>query len=352
MTPCLDDTVLFSIAQGHQRLDSKAEAHLAGCDDCRRIFASAVRHAPKREGSSVDVDSEREPTWEELGQGVLVAQRFELEAFLGSGAMGVVWAARDTHTHVRVAVKVARSVSRELSQRFERESAVMSAVDHPSIVASLQFVPATEGRGPCIVMPLLEGETFEARLLRMPRLSVAEVCTIVADVAGALATTHKRGIIHRDLKPQNVFLTPSRAVVLDFGIAKLMADFWEDAARLTRSGVVLGSVAYMAPEQLFGERDVDARADIWALGMMLLRALIGRSVLGESRAEALEAIQRRTWLTAAEVYSLPVPLRDLLGRMLVVEREKRLDDVLHALRVLREAAEGVSLRTPFRASDP
>jgi serine/threonine protein kinase len=352
MTPCLDDTVLFAIAHGHQRLDSKAEAHLAGCDDCRQIFASALRHAPKPEGRAVDLDSHREPTWDELGQGVLVAQRFELEAFLGSGAMGVVWAARDTRTHVRVALKVARSVSRELSQRFERESEVMAAVDHPSIITSLHFVPATEGRGPCIVMPLLDGETFEARLLRMPRLSVPEVCTILADVAGALATTHKRGIVHRDLKPQNVFLTPSRAVVLDFGIAKLESDFWEQAARLTRSGAVLGSIAYMAPEQLFGERDVDARADIWALGMMLLRALIGRSVLGESRAEALEAIQKRTWLTAAEVHSLPVPLRDLLGRMLVVEREKRLTDVLHALRVLREAAEGVSLGTPFRASDP
>ena len=337
MTACPDDMQLFAIAEGHQRLDSSTQAHLAHCDDCRRILASAVRHAPEREGTGAEADASDEPTWEELGQGVLVAHRYELESFLGSGSMGVVWAARDTHTDTRVALKIARSVSPELFQRFDREAAVMSALDHPSIVATLGFVPGTAGRGPCIVMPLLRGETFEARLLRMPRPSIREVCTILADVAGALATAHKRGIVHRDLKPQNVFLTPSRAVVLDFGIAKLLPDVWRDAEQLTRSGTLLGSIAYMAPEQLFGARDIDARADIWALGMMLLRALMGGSPLGSSRAEALAAVQERKWLTAAEVLALPVPLKHLLGQLLVVDRENRLQDVLPALRALREA---------------
>ena len=338
MALCIEDELLLAIAEGYRELDPATESHLARCDDCRRVFASAVRSRgePRRGGAALPPDDE--PSWDELGAGVVVAQRYELERFLGSGAMGVVWAACDRDTGERVAIKIARGLDDDLAHRFAREAEITSTLNHPSIAPTLAFVPRAEARGPCIVMPLLDGETLEARLQRPPALSTAEACSILADVAGALATTHAHGIVHRDLKPQNVFLTNDRAVVLDFGIAKLLPQ-WGHDPRLTRSGAVLGTMTYMAPEQLFGERDIDARADVWAFGMMLLRCLTNRSPFGDgSRAAVLRALRRTPLVAPAELAPLPAALRDVLSRMLVVRKDERLGDVLTVLRVLRDLA--------------
>jgi len=342
MALCIDDELLLAIAEGYRDFDQATESHLARCDDCRRVFASAARsrgeHRGEQSRGEAALPPDDEPSWDELGAGVVVATRYELQRFLGSGAMGVVWAACDRVTGDHVAIKIARGLDADLAQRFAREAEITSTLDHPSIAPTLAFVPGAEARGPCIVMPLLEGETLEARLHRPPTLSTSEACSLLADVAGALATTHARGIVHRDLKPQNVFLTNDRAVVLDFGIAKLLPQ-WGHDPRLTRSGAVLGTMTYMAPEQLFGERDIDARADVWALGMMLLRCLTNRSPFGDgSRATVLRALRRTPLVATADLAPLPTALRTVLSRMLVVRRDERLGDVLTVLGALRELA--------------
>jgi serine/threonine-protein kinase len=336
---CLDDEALLDVAEGRRALDPYTEAHLGGCDLCRRVFAAAARGG----GGTlrgVETDLGDEPSWEELGQGVVVARRYLLERFLGAGSMGIVWAARDTATDGdgdRVALKVARSADPELRRRFEREARVASALDHPNVVRTLDILPAAASRGPCLVMELLEGEPLEARLLRVGALDVREGARVGVAIAAALAAAHAQGIVHRDLKPQNVMLAGARVVVLDFGIAKLLPA-WGAHTKLTATGAVVGTPRFMAPEQIFGEPDVDARADVWALGALLLRVLSGRApVEGSTIGEVTKALRHGTVPDPAVLApALPEDVLALLRSALVVPREKRLADVRRFVDVLAQ----------------
>lgn len=226
---CLGDDTLLDLAEGRRSIDPSVEAHLAECDDCRVVLAIAVRGADTlvdARGNTTTPSEDREPSWDELGPGVVIAGRYELERFLGAGAMGVVYSAKVQNAHWlelpdHVALKISRSFDPELRRRFRREANITLNFLHPNAVRTFDVVAETVDRGPCLVQELLVGETLHARLSRGP-LPLREAARVIVPVAHALLAAHARGIVHRDVKPQNVFLTSDRVVVLDFGIAKLL----------------------------------------------------------------------------------------------------------------------------------
>ena len=210
---------------------------------------------------------------------------YEIVSAVGAGGMGEVYRARDTRLEREVAVKV---LSRDLTssqiarERFQREARTIAALHHPHICA-IYDVGETPEHQAFIVMEFLQGETLEARLRKGPMEIPALLETSLA-LTDALADAHGAGIIHRDIKPANVFLTARGPKLLDFGVAKTArpvagtnAVTQTDAARpmLTAEGAAVGTLAYMSPEQLRGD-EVDARTDLFSLGLVLFQMATGR----------------------------------------------------------------------------
>ncbi len=261
-----------------------------------------------------------------------IGGRFRLERLLGQGGMGVVWAAQDLRDDRRVALKFLRvnNLTEEIARRFYREARAAMAVHHPNVVRIHEVFVGPDGN-PIMSMDCLEGESLAARLDREGKLSLADFCDVFLTVVSAIGSAHARGIIHRDLKPENIFLCKSRAGVdvrvLDFGIAKLTATEGEAArtAGLTATGAMLGTPYYMSPEQVFAEKNIDHRSDIWSLGVILYECLSGRRpVTGDSMGAILQVIMTgipeplRTL-----VPSLPPDILDLSDAMLSIRREDR-----------------------------
>ncbi len=201
------------------------------------------------------------------------AGRFEIERELGRGSIASVYAARDPQSDERVALKV---LLPELSEtmgagRFRQEIAIGSALEHPFIVPIYR-----SGRADGFLyfsMPFLEGESLAQRLDRAGPLEIGEALRIVSQVAEALDFAHERGVVHRDIKPANLMLTPGAAIVMDFGIARLVGEL--GAERLTRAGLAMGSPLYMSPEQATGKHRLDGRADQYSLACVLYEMLAG-----------------------------------------------------------------------------
>jgi eukaryotic-like serine/threonine-protein kinase len=223
---------------------------------------------------------------------------YEIVAPLGAGGMGEVYRARDTRLNRPVAVKVVPAsiaASPDALARFEREARAVAALSHPNILAIYDFGQTTEAT--YAVMELLEGETLRARLAA-GALPARKAVDIGVQVARALAAAHDRHIVHRDLKPENIFLTTDGSVkVLDFGLARIIGTATgqtavETLTVATEPGTVLGSVGYMAPEQVRGD-DADHRADLFALGCVLFEMFTGRRAFSrETAAETMTAILR------------------------------------------------------------
>ncbi|MEO5988193.1 MAG: protein kinase [Candidatus Eisenbacteria bacterium] len=205
---------------------------------------------------------------------------------IGEGGMGVVWKARDQHLDRDVAVKVLSQGALEDTQtreRFRREAHVLSRLSHPGVATIFDF-DAKDGVD-FLVMEYVPGGTLQARLLDGP-LTVDEVLILGSALGDALDDAHRGGFLHRDLKPGNVALTASgRPKLLDFGLARLLHGVQASAA-LTQTGVVVGSLPYMAPEQLLGSAD-DARTDVYALGAVLFEMTAGHRPFHKDRPEAL-----------------------------------------------------------------
>src|SRR5438094_531 len=223
---------------------------------------------------------------------------YEIQSAIGAGGMGDVYRARDTRLDRTVAIKVLSSqltANADLKARFEREARAISALNHPH-VCTLYDVGHQDGVD-YLVMEYLEGETLADAIARGP-LPLHQALSVAIDVAGALDTAHRLGIVHRDLKPGNIMLTKSGAKVLDFGLAKyepqsLGSDDATQQKPLTEEGTLLGTVPYMAPEQLEA-RDADARTDIFALGAIVYEMVTGRRAFeGPSRASLIAAIMER-----------------------------------------------------------
>ena len=211
-----------------------------------------------------------------------VIGNYRVVAELGKGGMGVVYRADHVQLGRPAALKMLLpqlSSDPGIVQRFFNEARAASAIDHPGIVEIYDFGTHTDGRA-YIVMALLKGETLDQRVASGP-LSPLEGATIVAQVAGALAAAHARGIVHRDLKPDNIFLVPNELMpngiqvkLLDFGIAKLGDD--TVAGVKTQTGMMIGTPAYMSPEQCMGKPDLDHRTDLYSVGCILFHVLCGR----------------------------------------------------------------------------
>ncbi len=216
--------------------------------------------------------------------GDLVGERFRLEHELGAGGMGTVYAAIDLQTGARVALKLMRpelAGDERAVERFRREGAALAAIHHASVVQIREIGELPDG-ALYIAMELLEGETLAARLARLGPMSTEQLLPIVLGLCEGLAVAHEGGVIHRDIKPSNIHLpspdalaraerTHERALVklVDFGVARV-AGF----SKMTSTGLAIGTVRYMAPEQLTGSA-IDGRADIYSLGVVLYEALAG-----------------------------------------------------------------------------
>ncbi len=202
-----------------------------------------------------------------------LGDRYALEHELGRGGMATVYLARDVHSGQAVAVKVMHPglVADIGAERFQREMEIAASLHHPLIV------PLTEsgnaGGIPYYIMPYVEGESLYARLQRERQLPLEGALQVTHDVAAALGYAHSRGVLHRDVKPENILLAGGRALVADFGLARAIGA--ADYRRLTETGVIVGTVFYMSPEQLREDRNLDQRADIYSLGCILYEMLAG-----------------------------------------------------------------------------
>ena len=217
--------------------------------------------------------------------GALLRERFEIEQLVGTGGMGEVFRARDRASGEQVAVKIISGTQAHHAARFAREVEVLAELSHPGIVRHI-FHSETPAGELFLVMEWLDGEDLKARLERAP-LTMSEAVTLATRVAEALGAAHARGIVHRDLKPSNLFLPGGQieqVKVLDFGIAHR-----EGRTQLTRTGTMLGTPEYMAPEQARSAGSIDPRVDVFALGCVLFQCLTGTLAFGGDSTAAILA---------------------------------------------------------------
>ncbi len=262
---------------------------------------------------------------------------YEVRGSLGAGGMGEVYRGRDARLQRDVALKIlpeALTRDRDHLRRFEREAQVLASLNHPHIASLYGLEEANGVRA--LVMELVDGPTLAERISSGPMVP-DEALAIAVQVAEALEAAHEQGIIHRDLKPANIKVRSDGTVkVLDFGLAKVYAS---EASRVdiqnsptitgtgTQSGVILGTAAYMSPEQSRG-RPVDRRTDIWAFGCVLFEMLTGHSAFaGDSTAETLANLLQREPDLGALPPPSPPGIRDLLRRCLQKDARRRLRDI-------------------------
>jgi serine/threonine-protein kinase len=287
----------------------------------------------------------------DLEPGTRVAGRYRLLELVGAGAMGSVWAALNETTEREFALKIMNpqaALDPTAVQRFLQEARAAGSLHHPGIVEVYDVGHhVVGGRGgqrlPFLVMELLQGETLESRLAREGQLAPSDVLSLLIEVARGLAAAHEAGIVHRDLKPANLFLhrqpRGSAVKILDFGISKLLGLGASDGV-LTVAGVVLGSPPYMSPEQAGGKLDVDARTDVWALGVIAYRALSGRLPFAAPNYNALmlEIIGRDPEPIARMRPELDARFARIIEQCLRKEREQRPRDARALLQLLETLA--------------
>jgi TolB-like protein/predicted Ser/Thr protein kinase len=285
---------------------------------------------------------------------------YEIVSAIGAGGMGEVYAARDTRLDRDVAIKVLAahlSSNANLRERFDREARAISKLNHPH-VCTLFDVGHQDGID-YIVMEYLEGETLADALMRGP-LPLRQVLRYGREIADALDKAHRLGIVHRDLKPGNIMLTKSGAKVLDFGLAKYdetsrVAGATEATQQrpLTEEGSLLGTMQYMAPEQLEG-RDADARTDIFALGNIVYEMATGRRAFdGKSRASLIAAIMERDPVPISTIQPMtPLALDSVVRRCLAKEPDERLQSARDLAFSLEEIEEQSKSGVVQRAATP
>src|SRR5512147_377422 len=266
---------------------------------------------------------------------------------LGRGGMGEVYVADDLSLDRKVALKFlpdAFTGDPERMARFEREAKLLASLNHPNI-AAIYGLEQAEGKR-FIVMELVEGETLAQRLSK-GALPIDEALGICKQIAAGLEAAHEKGVIHRDLKPANVMITEGDKVkILDFGLAKALSDETQsiDSSQsptlteaMTRPGVILGTAAYMSPEQAKG-KSIDKRADIWAFGCILYECLTGKMAFeGETVTETLAAILKGEPDWQALPATTPPNIRFALRHCLEKDLNRRVRDISDARMMVQES---------------
>ena len=283
---------------------------------------------------------------------------YEILCAVGAGGMGEVYRARDTRLLRDVAVKVlpkALALDPDRVRRFQREAQVLASLNHPNI-ASIHGLEEADGTR-ALVLEFVEGPTIADRVARGP-IPLTEALVIARQIAEAIEAAHEKGIIHRDLKPANIKLRPDGTVkVLDFGLAKMfetqpaaatVSDSPERSASMP--GMILGTAAYMAPEQAKGQ-EADRSTDVWAFGCVLFEMLTGRAVFeGDTSGDILAEVLKTDpdWRQVPE--GTPAAVRQLLRRCLRKDRRLRLHDMADVRIEVEEALSSPSVALPFGRS--
>lgn len=301
---CLDENTVLGLFGGKLPAGElpRVDEHIDQCPECRvlvsslagRDVSSALSASQLSTLNTVPFAPTPAPA-PTLPIGTVVDDRFVIEELVGTGGMANVFRAHDRETGVKVAIKVTHADGGEGDVRFERESRLLVRLNDPAIVRHIAHGRADD-LTPYIAMEWLEGDDLALRLWRTP-LSVEETMQVGARIARALAVAHAAGVVHRDIKPSNIVLRSgdvAQATVIDFGVAH---NGWRDASLVTRTGALLGTLGYMAPEQALHAKHVDARADVFSLGCVLFECLAGRRLF--DGAHAVEIL--------AKVLSAPIP---------------------------------------------
>ena len=281
----------------------------------------------------------------------MLSRRWRVGNKLGEGGMGEVYAADPIGGGARVAIKVLRPEfvsDRDVLLRFLEEARTSMRLVHPNIVRVLEGAQAEDG-SPYLVMELLEGVPLGAYTQNGGRVPLAQAVPILQGILAGLAAAHAEGIVHRDLKPDNVLLTRDASgtfvvKVLDFGIAKVM-DAAGGMGSRTRTGVFLGTPAYMSPEQARSARDVDQRADLWSAGVLFYEMLTGRSAFpAPTEFARLAALLSSEPEPVQKIDPALAPLAGFFERALKKDRSERFSTASEMARALAAAAPGIGSR--------
>jgi serine/threonine-protein kinase len=252
-----------------------------------------------------------------------LGHRYALERELAQGGMATVFVAREVGRQEPVAIKVMHPDLADAlgAERFAREMGIAASLSHPLVVPL--YDSGTAGSLPYYVMPYIEGESLYERLQRERRLPVPEALTIARDTAAGLGYAHSHGVLHRDVKPENILLAGGRALVADFGLARAIGA--ADYRKLTETGIIVGTVFYMSPEQLLEVRDLDQRADIYSLGSILYEMLTGGPPFtGRSLTDIVTRVLKSPVPSIRRVRpDAPAVLDQIIGRALAKSRDER-----------------------------
>lgn len=318
---------------------------LRRCQTCGEEYPSDYLVCP-RDATPLGLDRDAEDPL----LGVVLAGTYRIVRSLGRGGMGRLYEAQHTRLDRRFAIKVlheAQSRSRDATLRFEREARVLSRIRSDHVLDVVDVLRTPDDRA-AIVTARLDGEDLKARLDRVGKLGPAEAIAIARQVCRGLAAAHAQGVVHRDLKPSNLFLESgadgrTAVKVLDFGVAKLAGE-----PELTRTGAVVGTPAYMAPEQARGSSEVDERADLYAVGAVLYRMLTGRSpYTGEEPAALLASLLHESPPRPRSIdRSIPVGLEAVIQRAMARDPDARPADALELERELSAFDPGGEATSP------
>jgi serine/threonine-protein kinase len=225
---------------------------------------------------------------------------YRLGRILGVGGNATVYEAIDRRSNRRVALKVLSNAQEDhhvAEARLGREARTMEAIRHPNVCETLEKGALDDGR-PFVAMELLVGESLRSVFVRDGRLDPENTLELAVQILAGLQAAHEQGVIHRDVKPENIFIHRERdgratVKVLDFGVCRKM-DHTLDSQTLTLTGFVVGTPGYLSPEQAYGDRDLDARADLFAVGLIMFEALTGRpGFLGRTHTELMNGVKDR-----------------------------------------------------------
>lgn len=287
--------------------------------------------------------------------GRVLLERYEILRRIGSGGMGAVYMGRQPAVGREIALKVLRAdlVNNEhVRQRFRREAEIIGRLNHPNTIQLIDYGETSDGLA-VMVMELLVGQALNERLKTKGPLTVPEVIALGKQIAGSLSEAHLIGLVHRDLKPANVFLTEVgnqvHGKVLDFGIARLLD---EEATRLTSTGQVFGTPRYMSPEQAMSTADVDARSDLYSLGLILYECLVGQPpFVAQTSIQYLSAHTTQAPPKLRErLPSAPAPLEELIDACLAKEPEDRpqsADEVAEVLAAIQRSLDANTASQPI-----